>query len=409
MNSSPQGNFPGASVPKYNVWRRQTQVLSNIAAYDTGGPGINLVGDRPEQIKGIHASKEFFPLFGIRTVLGRTFTADEDRPGGGKPVVLSEGLWRRRYGSDPSMIGKTISLGGEPSTVIGVVANSFAIEPVPDLYLPFQADPNSTNQGHYFRSSARLKPGVSLSAAKAALDLAGGEFRRLYPDATGPKNSFTVESLREMTVSDVRTALYVLLGAVGCLLLIACANVASLLLARATGRSREIAIRAAIGAGRGRIVRQLLTESLLLALVGGVLGLALGVVGVRLLLAVNPGNIPRLGPEGGGVTLDTQVLFFTLALSILTGILFGLAPAMHASRVDLNSTLKEGSSRSGSGLRQNKARGVLVVAELALAVVLLIGAGLLIRTFAALRSVAPGFDAHNVLTVETALTGRPGA
>jgi putative ABC transport system permease protein len=405
MNSGPQGNFPAASVPKYNVWRRQTQVLSDIAAYDTGGPGINLSGDRPEQVKGIHASHEFFHLFGIGTVRGRTFTAEEDRPGGGKLVVLSEGLWQRRYGSDPAMVGKTISLGGEPYTVIGVVAHSFAVAPTPDLYLPFQADPNSTNQGHYFQSAARLKPGVSLGAAQAALNLAGGEFRRLYPDAIGPKNSFTVESMRELTVSDVKTALYVLLAAVGCLLLIACANVASLLLARATGRSREIAIRAAIGAGRSRIVRQLLTESVLLALIGGILGLALGVVGVRLLLAVNPGNIPRLGPGDGGVSLDTRVLLFTMILSAITGVLFGLVPALHASRVDLNSTLKEGSSRAGTSLRQNKARGVLVVAELALAVVLLIGAGLLIRTFTALRSVVPGFDAHNVLTVETALTG----
>ena len=405
MNSTPQGNYSASSVPKYNVWRRQTQVLTDIAAYDTGGPGINLSGDRPEQIKGIHASHEFFHLFGIRTVQGRTFTEAEDRPGGGKLAVLSEGLWQRRYGSDPAIVGKIISLGTEPYTVIGVVAHSFAIAPSPDLYLAFQADPNSTNQGHYFQTAARLKPGVSLGAAKAALNLAGGEFRRLYPDAIGPKDSFSVDLMRDRVVSDVKPALYVLLAAVGCLLLIACANVASLLLARATGRSREIAIRAAIGAGRGRIVRQLLTESLLLSLVGGILGLVTGVLGVRLLLAVNPGNIPRLVPGGGGVTLDVRVLLFTLVLSLLTGVFFGLAPALHASRVDLNSTLKEGSSRSGSGLRQNKARGVLVVAELALAVVLLIGAGLLIRTFAALRSVAPGFDAHNVLTVETALTG----
>ena len=405
MNSTPQGNFPAASVPKYNLWRRQTRVLIDIADYDSGGPGINLSGDRPEQVKGIHASHEFFRLFGIRTVQGRTFTEAEDRPGGGKLVVLSEGLWQRRYGSDPAIVGKTISLGGEPYTVIGVVGHSFAVVPPPDLYLPFQADPNSTNQGHYFQSAARLKPGVSLGAAKAALNLAGGEFRRLYPDAIAPKDSFSVAAMRDQVVSDVKPALYVLLAAVGCLLLIACANVASLLLARATGRSREIAIRAAIGAGRGRIVRQLLTESLLLSLAGGLLGLVTGVVGVRLLLAVNPGNIPRLVPGGGGVTLDARVLLFTLVLSVLTGVFFGLAPALHASHVDLNSTLKEGSSRSGSGLRQNKARGVLVVAELALAVVLLIGAGLLIRTFAALRSVAPGFDAHNVLTVETALTG----
>jgi predicted permease len=405
MNSTLQGNFGGASVPKYNVWRRQTQVLADIAAFDTGGPGINLTGDHPEQIKGVHVSYEFFHLFGVHTVLGRTFTETEDRPGGGKLVVLSEGLWQRRYGSDLAIAGKTLSLGGEPYTVIGVVANSFAIAPPPDLYMPFQADPNSTNQGHYFQSAARLKPGVSLASAKAALNLAGGEFRRLFADAIGPRDSFTVELMRDRVVSDVKTALYVLLAAVGCLLLIACANVASLLLARATGRSREIAIRAAIGAARGRIVRQLLTESLLLALAGGVLGLTIGVVGVRLLLSVNPGNIPRLVPGGGGVTLDTSVLLFTMILSILTGVIFGLAPALHASRVDLNATLKEGSSRSGSGLRQNKTRGVLVVAELALAVVLLIGAGLLIRTFTALRSVSPGFDPHNVLTMETALTG----
>jgi len=404
-NWSPEGSGPAASVPKYNVWRRQTNVLTDIAAYDTGGPGINLSGDMPEQVKGVHVSREFFHLFGIPTVLGRTFTAEEDRPEGGKLIVLSEGLWRRRYGADPGIVGKPISLGGEGYTVIGVVANSFAIDPTPDLYLPFQADPNSTNQGHYFRSAARLKPGASLGQAQAALKLAGEEFRRLYPDAIGKRNSFTVERMRDLTVRNVKTALYVLMGAVGCLLLIACANVASLLLARATGRSREIAIRAAIGAGRNRIVRQLLTESVLLSLAGGVLGLALGVAGVRLLLAINPGNIPRIGVDGSGVAADWRVLAFTIALSLLTGILFGLVPALHASRVDLNSTLKEGTSRAGSGMRQSKARGALVVAELALAVVLLIGAGLLIRTFAALHSVAPGFDAHNVLTVETALTG----
>jgi putative ABC transport system permease protein len=405
MNSSPQGTSPAASVPKFNVWRRQTQVLTDIAAYDTGGPGINLTGDNPEQAKGIHVSREFFHLFGAQTSLGRTFTEAEDRPEGGKVVVLSFGMWQRRFGSDPGVVGKSLLLGGEPYNVIGVVARNFEFDPAPDLYLPFQADPNSTNQGHYFNVAARLKPGVSMASAKAALDLAGGEFRRLYPTAIGPKNSFTVESMQELMVRNVKPALFVLLGAVGCLLLIACANVASLLLARATGRSREIAIRAAIGAGRGRIVRQLLTESVLLALIGGILGLFVGALGVRLLLAVNPGDIPRIAAGAGGVALDGKVLGFTLALSLLTGILFGLVPALHASRVDLNATLKESSSRSGSGLRQNKARGVLVVAELALAVLLLIGAGLLIRTFTALRSVAPGFDAHNVLTMETALTG----
>lgn len=406
MNSSPQGAFTAASVPKYNVWRRQTQVLDDIAAFDTGGPGLNLSGgDRPEQLKGIHVSHEFFRLFGARTVLGRTFSPEEDRPRGGNPVVLSNGLWRRRFGSDPAIVGKTLMLGGESATVIGVLAPGFRFDPEPDLYLAFQADPNSTNQGHYFRSAARLKPGVSLGSAQAALNLAGNEFKRLYPGALGPKDSFTVSSLQELTVRNVRKALYILLGAVGCVLLIACANVANLLLARATGRSREIAIRAALGAGRGRIVRRLLTECVLLAGAGGVLGLAIGFLGVRALVASNPSALPRVGEDGSGVTLDWTVLAFTLALSLITGLIFGLVPALNASRADLSSTLKESSSRSGTGLRQNKARGILVITEIALAMILLVGAGLLIRTFAAIRGVSPGFDVHHVLTMDNAFTG----
>jgi len=228
-----------------------------------------------------------------------------------------------------------------------VLASGFTFDPLPDLYLPFQADPNSTNQGHFFQAAARLKPGVSLNSAKAALDLAGQEFKRRYPGATDAKMSFSVEPMQQLLVRDVRTALYVLLGAVGCLLLIACANVASLLLARAMGRSREIAIRAAIGAGRGRIVRQLLTESVLLSTIGGILGLAIAALGVRALLAVNPGNIPRIGPDRASVTPDWRVLAFTLVLSLVTGILFGLVPAVQASRTHLNVTLKEGGSRSG--------------------------------------------------------------
>jgi predicted permease len=211
--------------------------------------------------------------------------------------------------------------------------------------------------------------------------------------------------MQQTIVRNVRTALLVLLGAVGCVLLIACANVANLLLARATVRAREIAIRAAIGAGHGRIVRQLLTESVLLSLIGGALGLALGAFGVRALLALNPGNIPRIGTDGSGVTLDWTVLGFTGLVSVLTGILFGLVPALQASRADLNSTLKETGSRSGTGLRQNITRALLVISEMALAIVLLVGAGLLIRTFAALHRVAPGFDSHNVLTMNTSLAG----
>ena len=405
MNSSPQGSGPAASVPKYNTWRKRTNSLQYVSAYDTGGPGLNMTGgDRPEQLKGIHVSYQFFELFGAHTAVGRTFTPEEDRPRGGNVVVLSNGIWHRRFGSDPAIAGKGISLGGELYRIVGVLA-PFAFDPPADLYLPFQADPNSTNQGHYFRVAARLKPGVSLGAAKADLNLAGQEFKRLYPNALGPNNTFSVEPMQQLEVRNVRTALYVLLGAVGCVLLIACANVANLLLARATGRSREIAIRFALGAGRSRIVRQLLTESVLLSLLGGALGLVIGVTGVRALLAINPGDIPRIGEDGSGVTLDWTVLGFTLLLSLITGILFGLVPALHGSRADLNSVIKESGARSGSSGRSNLARSLLVVSEVALAMVLLVGAGLLIRTFAALHHVAPGFDPHNVLTMDTSLTG----
>ncbi|MBZ5591601.1 MAG: ABC transporter permease [Acidobacteriia bacterium] len=408
MSATPQGNFPGASVPKYNIWRAQTQVLEDVAAYDAGGPGINISGgERPEQLKGIHVSYEFFHLFGANPVLGRTFSKAEDFPRGGNAVVLSNGLWQRRFGSDPHVIGKGVTLGGEPYTIIGVLAPGFSFNnPPADLYLPFQADPNSVQQAHYFGAAGRLKPGISLGAAQAALKLAGEEFRRKFPDGgAGPRQSFTVEPLQETIVRDVRPALFILLGAVGFVLLIACANVANLLLVRATGRAREIAIRTAIGAGRGRIIRQLLTESVILSVIGGVMGMALGSVGVRALLALNPGNIPRIGENGAAVTLDWRVLAFSLGLALLTGIVFGLFPALQASRTDLSFTLKESGARAGTGLRQNKARSLLVISEMALAIVLLVGAGLLIRTFAALHSVNPGFDPHNVLTMDTSLTG----
>jgi len=407
MNATPDGNFGGASVPKYNIWRAQTQVLGDVAAYDGGGPGINMSGgDRPEQLKGIHVSHEFFHLFGAQLTLGRTFSAAEDRPRGGNVVVLSNGLWQRRFGSDPNIIGKGVTLGGEPYTIIGVLASGFTFNnPPSDIYLPFQADPNSVQHAHYFGAAARLKPGISLGAAQAALKLAGEEFRRKFPDGIGPRQSFTVQPLQETIVRDVRTALFILLGAVGFVLLIACANVANLLLVRGTGRAREMAIRAAIGAGRGRIIRQLLTESVLLSLIGGVFGVMLGAAGVRALLALNPGDIPRIGEDGSAVTLDWTVLAFSLGLALATGIIFGLFPALQSSRTDLISTLKESGARSGVGLRQNKARSLLVVTEMALAIVLLVGAGLLIRTFSALHNVNPGFDPHNVLTMDTSLTG----
>ena len=277
--------------------------------------------------------------------------------------------------------------------------------PKPTSGCPFSSIPTAPIKATTFIAAGRLKPGVTLAQANAQMKLAADQFRRRYPDGRIRKQGFAVEPLRDSIVSDVRSSLLVLVGAVSFVLLIACANVANLLLVRATGRKREFAIRAAMGAGRGRIIRQLLTESVLLSVIGGVLGLMLGFVGVRALLAVSPGDIPRIGENGAAVGIDWRVLAFTLGVSLFTGILFGLFPAISASRPDLNSTLKESSNRSGTGFRQSKARSLLVISEVSLALVLLIGAALLIRTFIALRGVNPGFDPHNVLTMEMSLTG----
>jgi putative ABC transport system permease protein len=406
LNTSPNGSGPSTSVPRFLVWRDQTSIVQDAAAYRFGV--MNLTGgDSPEQLLNGQVTVDFFRLFGAQMSAGRTFTPDEDRPNGGKVVVLSHGFWQRRFGSDPAMVGRTLSLGGDPYVVIGILAPTFntaQFDPLPDVWTPFQMDPATTDQASFFTGAARLKPGVTLAMANTQMQAAAGQFRSTFPNAIGPKSSFAVQLLQERMVRNVRSSLLVLVGAVSFVLLIACANVANLLLVRATARKREIAIRAAMGAARGRIVRQLLTENVLLSLVGGALGLALGMMGIRALLAVNPGNIPRIGQDGSGVTADWRVVAFTVIVSLGTGIVFGLFPALEASRADLNLTLKESSSRSGSGFRQNKARSILVVAEVALALVLLVGAALLIRSFVALRAVDPGFASHNVLTMRMSLT-----
>jgi putative ABC transport system permease protein len=402
--TGPDGEGPCGSATKLHLWQEQTSVFQDVAAYDFDGKGMNLTGAIPEQVHGVHVSESYFRVFGAPFVLGRGFTQDEDRPNGGNAVVISGGLWKRKFGSDPQLVGKTISLANLPYTVVGVTSPGFDPDPSADLWVPYQFDPNTRDQAHYFLVAARLKPGIALSQAQAQLRLAGLEFVRRYP-GTNPKSGFDAKLLKDSVVSDSRSALLILLGAVSFVLLIACANVANLLMVRAASRSREFAIRAALGAGRKRIIRQLLTESVLLALTGGILGLVLGLTGVRALLAVSPGDIPRIGDDGAGVGLDWRVALFTLGISVLTGILFGLIPALGASRPDLSTGMKESSKGSGSSLRNNKMRSLLVVSEVSLALVLLVGASLLIRTFMALRAVDPGFDAHNVLTMEMALNG----
>jgi putative ABC transport system permease protein len=402
--TGPQGSFPIASIPKFQIWQQQTSVFKDVGAYDFAGPGFNITGDRPELVHGIHVSEAWFRVFGAPVMLGRTFTPQEDAPNGGHVVVLSYGLWQRKFGGRPDIIGKSLPLGNEPYTIVGVLGRDFVSDPDAEIWVPFQFEPNSTNQGHFFQAAAMLKPGVTVAQANAQMKLAWQQYVRTFPKVN-PQGGFGVEALRDSIIKDARKSLLVLLGAVGLVLLIACANVANLLLVRATGRRREFAIRSALGAKRSRIVRQLLTESVMLGMAGGVLGLILGFVGVRALLAISPAGLPRIGEDGSAIGLDWRVLGFTLAVAILTGILFGLFPAFSVSRTDLNSSLKDSSNRSGTSMRHGKARALLVISEVSLALVLLIGSALLIRTFVALHAVNPGFDGHNVLTMEMSLTG----
>src|SRR6185295_8402327 len=349
---------------------------------------------------------EFFDAFRPKLLTGRAFTAEEDLPNAARTVLVNEGFWRQKLGADPNVVGQSITLSGNPYTIVGIVARGFDFADFGggDLWVPFQFDPNTKDQGHYFLSTARLKPGVTLEQAQAKLVASAASYREQFPAAMNPKSGFSALSYQETIVGQARSSLYVALGAVSLVLLIACANVANLLLIRATGRRREMAVRVALGAGRWRIVRQLLTESVLLSLIGGVLGLILGYIGMRLLLTVNTAGLPRLGDSGSLLGMDWRVALFGLALSLFTGLLFGLIPALIASRADLNTIIKDSSGRSGSGFRQNKTRSVLVLVEVSLAVVLLVGAALLIRTSFALGNVDPGFQAKNVLTLRTSLS-----
>jgi len=399
--------IPVASIPEYNIWRQQSTIFQQVAGYGWGGAGMNLSGgDRPEQVLGIHATAGYFALLGAPVAAGRTFTASEDRPNGGHVVVLSYGLWKRRFGANPNIVGSTIKLDDQSWLVVGVIGRDFVTDTPVDLWIPFQFDLNSQEMARNFNVVARLKPGVTVAQANAQLALAVEEFIRTYgSNALPPHSGFRAVPLQEFLIGSTRLSLIVLLAAVGFVLFIACANVANFLLARASVRKRELAIRAALGAGRGQIIRQLLTESLALSLTGGLLGLAIGFGGVRLLLSISPGDIPRIGENGSAVGLDYRVLLFAFGISMLTGILFGLAPAISGSRPDIRASLNENSNRSGMGFRQGKIRSLLVVSEIALALVLVTGAALLIRTFLKLQNVNTGFTTRNVLSASMSVNG----
>jgi len=403
--TAPDGGGVTLSIPEVNILTQRTDAFSNVAAYDFGGPGVNITGvGEPEQVKAIHVSAAYFRLFGARVESGRTFSAEEDRPNGGRVVVLSHGLWLRRFGADRNLVGKTISLGNEPYLVAGVLAADFRPDPPAQVWLPLQADPNSTGQAHFVRAAARLRSGLTIAQANAVLKLTAAEYRRRFP-LFNPKASFEAKPLRETNVGDIRTALLVLFGTVTLVLLIACSNVANLLLARATARQHEFAIRAAIGASRGRLVAQLLTESLLLSLAGGIFGLTAGRICLRALLALNPEALPVTGDLGSAVSLDWRVLTFAMILSLCTTLLFGLLPALRASRAGLAGVMQESGARAGASRGTVKAKSFLVVIQVALSVLLVISAGLMIRTFAALRQAPAGIDPHRILTLQMSLQG----
>jgi putative ABC transport system permease protein len=406
MNTSPQGSGPAASPAKFAHWQRQTSAVQDAAAYRT--VIVNYTGgDVPEQVNSATVSEAYFRLLGAKTMIGRTFTPDEDRPNGPRVAVLSYGWWTRRFASDPAILGKTISLSGDSYVVIGVISRTFdpsEFGDVPEVWTPFQIDPNSAGQGHYFNAAGRLAPGVTLAQAQAKLQQSADEFRAKFPDALGKGEGFSVEPIQKVFIRNSQSLMTILLASVAGVLLIACANVANLLLVRSTVRKREMAIRAAMGADRSRIIRQLMTESVLLSLIGGALGFVLGLAGIRSLLSINTAGLPRVGENGSAVQLDWRLLLFTAVVSIGTGLLFGLMPALHAARNDLTSTLREGTGSSGGG-RNNAVRSSLVVLEVALALTLVIGSALLIRTSLALRAVSPGFDASNVLTMRMSFTG----
>jgi len=395
------------SEPAFTYWERNNPGICDLAAYHAGA-SMNLNGgDRPEPVQAITASRNYFRLFGANPVLGRTFTASEDSPGGARALVLSYGLWQGRFGGDRSILGKTVSLGGAAYAIVGVLSPSFKPYPPADVWIPLQADPDSTNLAGILTVAGRLSGGDTLAAATARMAVIGKRYVETHSQQLRSDPAVQIVSLQQQITGDIRPALLILLGAVGLVLLIACANVANLLVARATVRQREIAIRAAIGAGRGRIVRQLLSESVLLALGGGSLGLVLGSWGVRALLALMPGDLPRLQEMAAIPALDPRVAGFTFLLAVATGVLFGLVPAFQLSRTELTVALSASGGRTGAGLKQSRTRGVLVATEVAIAVVLLCGAVLLIRSFAAMHSVSLGFDPNHLLTMEISLAG-PG-
>ena len=393
MNNNPQAGLPRfpLSIPDFEDFRRQTRSFEGLTAYMTGR--FNLTGgDRPEAIQGAAVTAGFFHVLRREPVLGQAFRPEDERPGGGKVVVLSDVLWRRRFGADRGIVGRGVTLDGESYTVLGVAPRGLDFPEKRELWVPLTLDGRPTRGRHDLTVVGRLKPGATLRQARTEMAEIAGRLERQYPD-TNTGWGAVVIPLAELEVEDIRTALLILLVFVGFVLLIAVADVANLLLARVASRDREIALRTVLGAGRGRLVRQMLTETLVLFLAGGALGLLLAAWGVRALVALDPEGIPR----SGEIHLDSRVLLFTLAVSLGAGLLCGLVPALTVAGRRLGEALKEGGRAVAGGIRGRLVRDGLVLAQIALTLALLLGAGLLIRSFSRLRSVDPGFRTQGVL------------
>jgi putative ABC transport system permease protein len=400
-DNSKQG-FPRdtPAAPNYLDWRDQNHVFEGMAAMVD--ISVNLTGTgEPERIDGRRVSGSLFELLGVQPQLGRIFRSEEDQLGANGVVVLSHGLWQRRFGGDPDVVGKPINLNGKSFTVVGVMPRTYQFPTRTDqFWIPIAFDAKEAKQrgNHYLEVLARMKSGVSLQQAQAEMTTIATRLQQQYPE-TNTGIGAVVTPLHEHLVGDIRPALLILLGAVAFVLLIACANVANLLLARAAVRQKEIALRLALGASRTRMTRQFLTESVLLSALGGSVGLLFSVVGLNLLKRFIPPNISQVQAIG----IDARVLVFTLLISIATGLLFGLAPAVQMANSDLNDTLKETGRDSAAGRHGNRIRGFLIISEVAVSFLLLIGAGLLINSFIHLRHVDPGFRSEKLLTMKIVL------
>ncbi|HTA66675.1 MAG TPA: ABC transporter permease, partial [Bryobacteraceae bacterium] len=396
LEKPPDGDFNGISTLNYLDWQKENTVFEYMAA-QTGGP-VTLTGSgAPVQLRGGRVSAQFFDIFRVPVALGRTFAPGEDESGKNLVAVLSNPLWRTQFGADPGIVGRKVLLDGQPHLIIGVLSEGSAFDRAfNQIWRPLAFEPeNMTRNFHWFGAYARLKPGVTLEQARSQMNAIGSRIAHDYPDSNKGWG-VAVNLYSDVLIGrSVRQSLYVLLASVVMILLIACANLANLTLARSVERAREVSIRAALGAGRSRLIRQFLTESVLLSCCGGILGIGIGYATMAGLKVALP---PYTFPREVNIAMDERVLLFALAISVLTGIVFGLAPALHASRASLTASMRESGRGSSTGRMQQRLRGALVITEVALAFVLLTGAGLLIRSFFQIQGVETGFDATNVIT-----------